>query len=101
MNASWPGYGENLRVIEWILDRCEGKVDAVETPIGFVPKAEDINLDGLDEVSRDTIKELLKVDPENWKEEVKGIEEFYAQIGERVPKALYDELDKLKANLNK
>ena len=99
-NFIWPGYGDNLRVLEWILARCENKVDAVETPIGYVPVPEDINIEGLDDVTVDTIKELLTVDPENWKEEVKGIEEFYAQFGDRLPKELSEKLAELKARLN-
>ncbi|MBQ8508450.1 MAG: phosphoenolpyruvate carboxykinase (GTP) [Clostridia bacterium] len=94
----WPGFGDNMRVVMWILARCEGKVDAVETPIGFVPKPEDINIEGLD-ITTDTIKELLNVDVDLWKEEAAGIDEFYAQIGDRVPKELYDELAALKARL--
>ena len=97
-NFIWPGFGDNLRVLEWILARCEDKVDAVETPIGFVPKAEDINIEGLD-ITVDTIKELLNVDKAMWSEEAKGIEEFYAQFGARLPKELSAELAKLKANL--
>ncbi|MBR2969370.1 MAG: phosphoenolpyruvate carboxykinase (GTP) [Clostridia bacterium] len=95
----WPGFGDNLRVLDWILDRCEGKVEAEETAIGFVPKAEDINIEELD-ITVDTIKELLTVDPENWKEEVKGIEEFYAQFGDRLPKELNEKLEELKNRLN-
>ena len=95
----WPGFGDNLRVLDWILDRCEGKVEAEETAIGFVPKAEDINIEELD-ITVDTIKELLTVDPENWKEEVKGIEEFYSQFGDRLPKELNEKLEELKNRLN-
>lgn len=101
-NFLWPGFGDNLRVLDWIIDRCEGKVDAVETPIGFVPKAEDINLEGIeDEVSEDQLKEILSVDNSLWEDEAKGIEEFYAKFGDRLPKALSDELSTLKANLEK
>ena len=94
----WPGFGDNMRVVMWILARCAGEVDAVETPIGFVPKAEDIEIDGLD-ITVDTVRELLDVDAALWKEELAGIDEFYKQIGDRVPKELYDELDALKARL--
>ena len=97
----WPGFGDNLRVLLWILDRCEGKVDAVETPIGFVPKAEDINIEGLDDVTIDTIRELLTIDNASWLEDVANIKEFYAQVGDRVPAELYDELAVLEANLSK
>ena len=100
-NFIWPGYGDNMRVLEWILNRCEGKVDAVETPIGFVPKAEDINIEELDGVTVDTIKDLLSIDKENWKKETEGIEQFYHELGERVPKKLYEELDELRKNLDK
>ena len=76
-NFLWPGFGDNMRVLEWIIKRCEGKVDAEETAIGFVPKAEDINLEGIeDEVSEDQLKEILSVDNSLWEDEAKGIEEF-------------------------
>lgn len=101
-NFLWPGFGDNMRVLEWIIKRCEGKVDAEETAIGFVPKAEDINLEGIeDEVSEDQLKEILSVDSSLWEDEAKGIEEFYAKFGDRLPKALSDELSTLKANLEK
>ena len=94
----WPGFGDNMRVVMWILDRCAGKVDAVETPIGYVPKAEDINIEGLD-IDVETVRGLLDVDADLWKEEIAGIDEFYKQIGDRVPAELYDELNALKARL--
>ena len=96
----WPGFGDNMRVLMWILARCDGKVDAVETPIGFVPNPEDINVEGLD-ISRETLVELLSVDKELWLEDCKGIKEFYAQVGERVPAEFYDELAALEARLSK
>ena len=95
----WPGFGDNMRVLMWILARCEDKVDAVDTAIGYVPKAEDINIEGLD-IDIDTIKELLRVDTASWKEDVENIKAFYKEIGDRVPSELYDELAKLEANLN-
>ena len=101
-NFLWPGFGDNMRVLEWIIKRCEGKVDAEETAIGFVPKAEDINLEGIeDEVSEAQLKEILSVDNSLWDDEAKGIEEFYSKFGDRLPKALSDELNTLKANLEK
>ena len=99
-NFIWPGFGDNMRVLMWILDRCEGKVDADITPIGYVPKAEDINIEGLSDVSLDTIKDLLSVDVESWLEDINNIKEFYAQVGERVPQTMYDELAALEARLN-
>jgi len=97
----WPGFGDNMRVLMWILDRCAGKVDAVETPIGFVPKAEDINIEDLDGVTIDTIRDLLTIDTESWLEDVENIKAFYKQIGDRVPAELYDELAILEGNLKK
>ena len=99
-NFIWPGFGDNMRVLMWILDRCEGKVDADITPIGYVPKAEDINIEGLADVSLDTIKDLLTVDVESWLEDINNIKEFYALVGERVPQTMYDELAALEARLN-
>ncbi len=99
-NFMWPGFGDNLRVLEWILDRCEGKVDADEVAIGYVPKAEDINLEGIeDEVSIDTLKAMLDVDKDLWNAETAGIEEFYAKFGDKLPQTLADELATLRANL--
>ncbi len=99
-NFMWPGFGDNLRVLDWILDRCDGKVDAVETAIGFVPKAEDINIEGLEgEVSRESLESILDVDKELWAKEADGIAEFYAKFGDRLPETLKAELETLKANL--
>ena len=96
----WPGFGDNMRVLMWILARCEGEVDAVETPIGYVPNAEDINIDGLD-IDVETVRGLLSVDKELWLEDCKAIKEFYAQVGDRVPAELYEELAALEARLSK
>ena len=99
-NFMWPGFGDNLRVLEWILNRCDGKVDAKETAIGYVPYAEDINIEGLEgEVSIDTLKSILEVDASLWIEETKGIEEFYAKFGDKIPATLVNELETLKAAL--
>ena len=96
----WPGFGDNLRVLEWIVNRCNGKADAVETAIGYEPKPEDINLEGLD-ITVETVAGLLNVDKDLWKEETKGIHEFYAKFGDKLPQALKDELATLEANLEK
>ena len=96
----WPGFGDNMRVLAWILDRCDGKVDAIETPIGYVPYAEDINVSGLD-ITTDTVRELLSVDKELWLEDCIAIRKFYEQVGSRVPKELYEELAALEARLAK
>ena len=98
-NFIWPGFGDNMRVLMWILDRCEGKVSANITPIGYVPNAEDINIEGLDGITVETIRELLSVDKASWLDDIKNIKEFYAQVGDRVPAAMYDELAALEARL--
>ncbi len=95
----WPGFGDNMRVLTWILDRCEDKVDAVETAIGYVPKAEDINIEGLEGITLDTIRELVSVDVESWKEDIANIKEFYNLVGDRVPAELKEELAALEARL--
>ena len=98
-NFIWPGFGDNMRVLMWILARCEGKVEADITPIGYVPHAEDINIEGLDGITVDTIRDLLTVDKESWLADIANIKEFYAQVGDRVPTAMYDELAALEARL--
>ena len=95
----WPGYGENMRVVKWILDRCEDKADAELTPIGYVPKPEDIDVEGLEGVSTDTIRELLRVDTASWLEDIENIREFYKTVGDRVPAELIEELNGLEARL--
>ena len=97
-NFIWPGFGDNLRVLEWIIKRCDGEVDAIETPIGCVPKVKDINLDGLD-FELDTLKSILKVDNELWRKEAEGITEFYKKFGDKLPKKLEKELKGLKERL--
>ena len=95
----WPGFGDNMRVLDWILKRCEETVDADETAIGYVPKPEDINLEGCG-VDKETLKGLLNVDTETWKKEAEGIKEFYKKFGDRLPKELNDELASLESRLN-
>lgn len=95
----WPGFGDNMRVLDWILKRCEETVDADETAIGYVPKPEDINLEGCS-VDKETLKGLLNVDTETWKKEAEGIKEFYKKFGDRLPKELEDELASLESRLN-
>ncbi|MBR2297155.1 MAG: phosphoenolpyruvate carboxykinase (GTP) [Clostridia bacterium] len=96
----WPGFGDNMRVLDWILARCEDKVDARETAIGYIPYAEDINIEGLD-IDVATIEGLLSVDKASWLEDVENIKAFYAQVGDRVPQTMYDELSALEARLSK
>ena len=95
----WPGKGENLRVVEWILKRCFDEVDARETEIGYLPYAEDINTAGMD-MDRETLASLLTVDRTLWQEEARQIRTFYAQFGDRLPRALEEELAGLEDRLN-
>ncbi len=95
----WPGFGENGRVLKWIFERCEGTAKAVETPIGNLPAPGGIDLAGLDEVSRDDLAELLRVDVDGWLADVHGVREYYEEFGGRVPRALQQELDALRARL--
>ncbi|MBQ7861115.1 MAG: phosphoenolpyruvate carboxykinase (GTP) [Clostridia bacterium] len=98
-NFMWPGFGDNLRVLDWIIDRCEGKVGAQETAIGYLPNAEDINIEGLEgEVTIESLKSILDVDKARWAEDAKGIEEFYAKFGDKLPEELRAELETLKKN---
>ena len=99
-NFIWPGFGDNFRVLLWILDRCAGKAGAVDSAIGYLPKPEDIDTEGLD-ISTDTMKELLTVDTESWIADLDSIKAFYAKIGDTMPKGLLDELATLEANLKK
>ena len=95
----WPGFGDNLRVIDWILKRCYGEVEARETEIGMLPNAEDIDLSGLTDVDIETLRELLSVDKSLWQEETVGIREFYAKFGEKLPEELKNCLEILENKL--
>lgn len=97
-NFIWPGFGDNMRVLMWILSRCDEKVDAVETAIGYEPKPEDINTEGLD-IDSNVIKDLLSVDKDLWKEEANGIEEFFNQFGDKLPEEMKAQLNGLKDRL--
>ena len=98
----WPGFGDNMRVLMWILARCEGTVDAVKTPIGYEPNPEDINIEGLEGITLDTIKDLLSVDVASWEEDIyrpgTGIEASYAKFGDKLPAELKASLETLKNN---
>lgn len=97
----WPGFGDNMRVLDWIIQRVEGNVDAVETAIGYEPKPEDINIEGLENegITLDVVKDLLSVDVEYWKEDVKGIKEFYAKFGDKLPDEMKKQLAALESRL--
>jgi phosphoenolpyruvate carboxykinase (GTP) len=94
----WPGFGDNGRVLKWVFERCAGKADGAETPIGIVPRPEDLDLSGL-ALDRDDVAELLAVDREGWANEVPLIREYYATFGARMPQELVRELDGLEGRL--
>ena len=97
-NFIWPGFGDNMRVLNWIIDRCEGKADAKETAIGYVPNVDDIDLTGLD-IDRETVEGILAVDKDVWAKEAAEIEEHYKKFGDKLPAQLRAQLEALKANL--
>ena len=99
-NFLWPGFGDNMRVLNWIIDRCEGEADATETAIGYIPKPEDIDLTDLD-MDMDTLKGILTVDKDVWEKEAAEIEEHYKKFGDKLPSELKAQLENLKANLAK
>ena len=107
-NFMWPGFGDNMRVLDWIIRRCEGTVDAKETAIGFLPNAADINIEGLRNEGKDMtvadIEALLEVDKDLWKKEIAGMREYYDDLkskGAKIPEALYQKLDQIDADLSK
>jgi phosphoenolpyruvate carboxykinase (GTP) len=95
----WPGFGENSRVLKWMVERIEGKAAAVETPIGYVPTPDQIDLEGLDGITAD-VADSLAVHTEEWKAELPLIEEWFAQIGDSLPSSMRDEFEALKQRLN-
>jgi len=94
----WPGFGDNVRALKWMCERIEGKAGARKTAIGYLPSPEDLDLTGLKIPAAD-VQELLKVDPEVWKNEVPGIAEYFAKFGERLPKRITKQLDEFKKRL--
>ena len=96
----WPGYGENLRVLEWIMARCRGEITAQETPIGYVPNTNDIDMTGI-KLPDKTMEKLLSVKREDWLEELKGHKEFFEQFGDRLPKEIWHEYESLKTRLER
>ncbi|MCM8763289.1 MAG: phosphoenolpyruvate carboxykinase (GTP) [Candidatus Omnitrophica bacterium] len=97
-NFLWPGFGENLRILEWILQRCQGKVGAQETPIGYIPFISDIDMSGL-ELPPGTLEQLFKIDKKEWQEELKEIKKFFRQFKKDFPEELWQEYDALQRRL--
>jgi phosphoenolpyruvate carboxykinase (GTP) len=96
----WPGFGENARVLKWMLERIEGKAAATETPIGPVPTSNSIALDGIN-VSRETMKDLLRVEPDDWAKEHAEVGEFFKKFGDRLPEEIREEHNRLGERLQR
>jgi phosphoenolpyruvate carboxykinase (GTP) len=94
----WPGYSENMRVLAWIIDRCKGKGEAVETPMGLLPTPRSINRDGLN-VPHQDLEEIMSFHPERAKWEIEQSEKYFSTFGDRFPKSLKDELNGIKQKL--
>ena len=94
----WPGFGENLRVLRWIIDRCAGRIGADELPIGYLPRPGDLDLTGID-VSEDTLRQLLSVDTGQWRTEIEEIGQYLASFGDRLPPELNSEHEKIRKAL--
>ena len=95
----WPGFGDNLRVLEWIINRCNNEIDARETPIGFLPKSEDINTSGLT-ITNEAMEELVHIDNQKWLDEMAGIRDYFEEYEERLPEKLLEEHAKVIEALN-
>jgi phosphoenolpyruvate carboxykinase (GTP) len=98
-NFLWPGYGDNSRVLEWVFERSNNRGEAITTPIGWVPGAGAINIEGMD-VSKEDMEELLRVDRDEWRNEVPLIRAHYAQFGDRLPDELHRTVDTLEHELS-
>jgi phosphoenolpyruvate carboxykinase (GTP) len=95
----WPGFGENSRVLKWIVDRIEHQAGGQDTPIGIVPNAEDLDLDGLD-IKGDDVVKALAVNPAEWRDELPLIEEWFQFVGDKLPTGVRDEFEALKQRLS-
>lgn len=96
----WPGFGENIRVLKWIVDRVNNRVEAQETPIGYIPHLEDLDTKGL-AVSKESLEKLFAIDKDGWKKETEDIEVFFKKFGDRMPKEIWDELNRMKKKLER
>ncbi|MDR0947392.1 MAG: phosphoenolpyruvate carboxykinase (GTP) [Ruminococcus sp.] len=96
----WPGFGDNMRVLDWIIERCDGNAEANETAIGYVPNAKDIDIEGLDDITLETVEDLLTVDKELWKQDAANIKEFFAKFGGKLPAKIAEQLENLEKRLS-
>lgn len=91
----WPGFGDNIRVLKWVIDRTKGKARARETPLGLVPAYEDLDLTGLN-FPRDKFDKAFEINKDEWRKEIADIEEFFKKFGSKMPQAIWDEFNGLK-----
>jgi phosphoenolpyruvate carboxykinase (GTP) len=95
----WPGFGENIRIMKWIFDRCDGKAEADKSAVGYLPTKESLDLTSLD-IPDKNLNSVLSIDKKEWKEEAKEMENYYQKFGDRLPGELRDELNDLEERLN-
>ncbi len=95
----WPGFGENSRILKWIFQRCDHKIESLDTPLGKCPKVEDLDLNGLN-LSKETLEKLFHIDKSGWEEEIKGIEEYFSKFKDHLPNEIKDQLENLRKRLN-
>ncbi len=95
---TWPGFGDNVRVLKWIFERCDNKVESIATPIGYFPKESDIDISGLD-LSAESLKGLFEIDLEAWNKEVEGVKEYFAKFEDHLPSGITKQLENLKERL--
>ena len=91
----WPGFGDNMRVLKWVIERCNGQADAVKTPVGFVPKTDDIDVSGLD-VDVEVVNALLDIDAATWSAEIEDIDKYFSAYGDRLPPAIRKQIERIR-----
>ncbi|MDY0119890.1 MAG: phosphoenolpyruvate carboxykinase domain-containing protein, partial [Clostridia bacterium] len=94
----WPGFGENSRVLKWVAERCDGSVGAKETPIGYMPQIEDLDLQGLD-IPEEDLEAITTIDPDEWAAELDAVEAHFESYGSKMPKELFEQLRRVRQNL--
>jgi len=97
-NFMWPGFGDNMRVLKWITERCAGQSNAVKTPIGLIPNGSDLDLSGLD-LDQKVVDALLAIDPNIWRTEIEAIEEYFGSFGERIPSEILGQIERIKREI--
>jgi phosphoenolpyruvate carboxykinase (GTP) len=91
----WPGFGDNMRVLKWVIERCNGQSEAVKTPVGYVPKTGDIDVSGLD-LDPEVVAALLDIDAETWRGEIEEIDKYFATYGDRLPQAIRGQIERIR-----